>query len=64
MQFRNYKAIPIIGIPNVVVRQPVHARRELTIVIPVHVGNEESVLLTIYATTGQVMTDCILYETL
>jgi len=32
--------MPVLAIPNVVVRETVHVRIELTVVVHVHVGNE------------------------
>lgn len=40
-KFRDYDAMPILGIPNVVVVEPVHVHLELTVVVEVHVGHEE-----------------------
>ena len=43
--------MPVLGVPDVVVREAVRIHLELAIVIEVHVRNEDNVRLTIRYTT-------------
>jgi hypothetical protein len=40
-KFRNYDSMAILGIPDIVVLEPVDVHLELTVGVEVHVGNEE-----------------------
>jgi hypothetical protein len=41
IKFRNYDTMMILGVPDIVVRELVHVDLEPTVIIDVHVGNEE-----------------------
>ena len=56
-QFRYHDAMPVLGVPDVVVREAVHVHLEPTIVVEVHVRNEDNVRRTIQYTTRPIRTD-------
>ncbi len=39
-KFRDYNPMTVLGIPDIVVRKPVHVDLELTVGVEVHVSNE------------------------
>jgi hypothetical protein len=55
-QFRDNHTVPVLGIPDVVVREAVHVRLQLAIV-PVDVRHEEYVRQAIHITIVQTMND-------
>ena len=47
-EFRSYESMPILGVPDVVVRERVDVHLEPVIVVDVHVGNEIRTMSHLY----------------
>ena len=56
-QFRDYDAMTVLGVPDVVVREAIHVDLELSVVVEVHVRHEDNVQRTIQYTTRPIRTD-------
>ena len=49
--------MPVLGVPHVVVREAIHVHLEPTVVVEVHVRNEDNVRRTIRYTTRPIRAD-------